>query len=107
MRRYALVGQLIAVGRATLGNARLAWHIMHSINRKAALNLLQLPLVVGALVFLPAGTLHYWQAWLFLAVFLSVRSRSPFTLPRRTPSFSHVACGLGRGPSKTGHKSSS
>jgi hypothetical protein len=21
------------------------------------------------LVFLPAGTLHYWQAWLFLAVF--------------------------------------
>jgi protein-S-isoprenylcysteine O-methyltransferase Ste14 len=23
----------------------------------------------GALLFLPAGTFHYWQAWLFLAVF--------------------------------------
>ncbi len=23
----------------------------------------------GLMLFLPAGTLHYWQAWLFLAVF--------------------------------------
>ena len=25
-------------------------------------------LLVGALLFLPAGTLHYWNAWLFIAV---------------------------------------
>jgi protein-S-isoprenylcysteine O-methyltransferase Ste14 len=25
--------------------------------------------VFGALLFLPAGTFHYWQAWVFLAVF--------------------------------------
>ncbi len=25
--------------------------------------------VLGALLFLPAGTFHYWQAWVFLAVF--------------------------------------
>jgi hypothetical protein len=23
----------------------------------------------GAMLFLPAGTFHYWQAWVFLAVF--------------------------------------
>jgi hypothetical protein len=28
------------------------------------------PLIVGLLVFLPAGTLDYWQAWLFAAVFV-------------------------------------
>ncbi|BBU21748.1 hypothetical protein MXEN_17408 [Mycobacterium xenopi RIVM700367] len=26
-------------------------------------------LVFGVMLFLPAGTLHYWQAWVFLAVF--------------------------------------
>jgi protein-S-isoprenylcysteine O-methyltransferase Ste14 len=25
---------------------------------------------MGALIFVPAGTLHYWQGWAFLAVFL-------------------------------------
>jgi len=39
---------------------------------KAALGLLQLPLMVGVLVFLPAGTFDYWQAWLFMAVFFTV-----------------------------------
>ncbi len=27
-------------------------------------------LILGALLFLPAGTLTYWQAWVFIAVFL-------------------------------------
>src|SRR5262245_33889976 len=44
---------------------------MDKLHRKAALNLLQLPLVVGALIFLPAGTLNYWQAWLFTTVFFA------------------------------------
>ena len=26
-------------------------------------------IVFGALLFVPAGTLHYWQAWVFIAVF--------------------------------------
>jgi protein-S-isoprenylcysteine O-methyltransferase Ste14 len=41
---------------------------MDKIQRKAALSLLQLPLIVAALTFLPAGTIDYWQAWLFTAV---------------------------------------
>ncbi len=31
-----------------------------------------LGLAMGLLVFLPAGTVHYWQAWVFLAVYLTV-----------------------------------
>jgi protein-S-isoprenylcysteine O-methyltransferase Ste14 len=59
---------------------------MHSIKRKAALNLLQLPLVVGALVFLPAGTLHYWQAWLFLAVYFAASLAITLYLIRKDPA---------------------
>ena len=44
---------------------------MDKLHRKAALSLLQLPLIVGALIFLPAGTLNYWQAWLFTTVFFA------------------------------------
>ncbi len=31
-----------------------------------------LGLAMALLVFLPAGTVHYWQAWVFLAVYLAV-----------------------------------
>lgn len=33
--------------------------------------LLQLVLILAALVFIPAWSVHYWQGWLFLAVFSS------------------------------------
>src|SRR6266542_2410540 len=36
---------------------------------KAARGLLQLPLIMAALLFLPAGTFNYWEAWVFMAVF--------------------------------------
>jgi protein-S-isoprenylcysteine O-methyltransferase Ste14 len=44
---------------------------MDKLQLKATRNLLQLPLLVGALIFLPAGTLDYWQAWLFTIVFFA------------------------------------
>lgn len=40
-----------------------------SQNQKALLSLLLLIVTVMALVFIPAGTLHYWQAWTFLAFY--------------------------------------
>lgn len=43
---------------------------MDKLYRRAVAKFLQLPLIVGILVFLPAGTLEYWQAWLFTAVFV-------------------------------------
>lgn len=42
-----------------------------SLNVKAWLGLAFLALVMALLVFVAAGTLHYWQGWLFLAVFFA------------------------------------
>jgi len=41
-----------------------------TLDAKAWLSLLLLALAMGLLVFVPAGTLRYWQAWVYLAVFL-------------------------------------
>jgi protein-S-isoprenylcysteine O-methyltransferase Ste14 len=40
------------------------------LNLKALASVLVLILVVAALLFVSAGSLDYWQAWLFLAVYL-------------------------------------
>ena len=42
---------------------------MNNLNTKAFAGLLFLLLAMGALIFLPAWTPDYWQAWTFLAVF--------------------------------------
>ena len=42
---------------------------MNILNLKAFAGLLFLLLVMAALLFIPAGTLDYWQAWLYLFVF--------------------------------------
>ncbi len=42
---------------------------MNNLNSKAFGGLLFLLLVMAALLFFPAWTIHYWQAWAFLAVF--------------------------------------
>jgi len=44
---------------------------MTSLNMKAFGGLLALLVVMAALVFVPAGTLDYWQAWAFLAVYFA------------------------------------
>src|SRR5262245_45521404 len=40
-----------------------------SLNSKAWLSLVLLVVAMGLLVFVPAGTLRYWQAWIWLAVY--------------------------------------
>jgi protein-S-isoprenylcysteine O-methyltransferase Ste14 len=60
-------------------------------NMKALGGLVCLLLVVAALLFLPAGTLDYWQAWVFLAVLggcslvitLYLMKKDPALLQRR------------------------
>jgi protein-S-isoprenylcysteine O-methyltransferase Ste14 len=42
---------------------------MKPLNRKAFGGLLQLTVFLAAALFIPAGTLNYWQAWVFLEVF--------------------------------------
>ena len=36
---------------------------------RLAIQFLLFPIYMGALLFIPAGTLDYWQAWVFVAVF--------------------------------------
>jgi protein-S-isoprenylcysteine O-methyltransferase Ste14 len=38
---------------------------------RVAIQLLLFPIFMGALIFLPAGTLDYWEAWVFAAVFFA------------------------------------
>ena len=64
---------------------------MKNLNAKAWLALVVLALVMGLLLFLPAGTIHYWQAWLYLSIFtgasllitLDLMKRDPALLERR------------------------
>jgi protein-S-isoprenylcysteine O-methyltransferase Ste14 len=44
---------------------------MSTLNKKAFGGLLFLVLVMAALLFIPAGTLDYWQAWTFLAAYFA------------------------------------
>ena len=43
-----------------------------SLNVKALLGLVFLALAMALCVFIAAGTLRYWQGWLFLVVFFAV-----------------------------------
>jgi protein-S-isoprenylcysteine O-methyltransferase Ste14 len=64
---------------------------MKDLNRKTFGGLFFLLLVMAALLFVPAGTLNYWQAWAFLAVFgasalaitLYLMKKDPKLLERR------------------------
>jgi protein-S-isoprenylcysteine O-methyltransferase Ste14 len=44
---------------------------MNDLNRKAFRGLLRMALFLAVLVFLPAWTVHYWQGWVCLAMFLA------------------------------------
>lgn len=44
---------------------------MNELNKKALGGLLRLFITLSALLFLPAWTLRYWQAWIFLFAFFS------------------------------------
>lgn len=42
---------------------------MKNLNKKAFGGILRFLIILAALLFLPVWTFHYWQAWIFLAVF--------------------------------------
>jgi hypothetical protein len=37
--------------------------------RKAVERLVRLPLIMGLMIFVPAWTVDYWEAWLYLGLF--------------------------------------
>jgi protein-S-isoprenylcysteine O-methyltransferase Ste14 len=58
-----------AASPGTSGGSSTKSGPLKGLNKKASGGLLLSLLVMGALLFLPAWTLSYWQAWAFLAVF--------------------------------------
>jgi protein-S-isoprenylcysteine O-methyltransferase Ste14 len=59
---------------------------MSSLHRRAFVGLAVLFLVVASLLFVVAGTLHYWQAWLFLAVYFAASLAITLYLVRKDPT---------------------
>jgi protein-S-isoprenylcysteine O-methyltransferase Ste14 len=58
---------------------------MKHVTRRALRSSLFGILTLAALVFIPAGTLDYWQAWLFIAVFVCASGASTVYLAIRDP----------------------
>jgi protein-S-isoprenylcysteine O-methyltransferase Ste14 len=59
---------------------------MRLLNLRACVGLAILVLVMAALLFGAAGTLHYWQAWMFLACYFGASIAITLDLARRDPA---------------------
>jgi protein-S-isoprenylcysteine O-methyltransferase Ste14 len=59
---------------------------MDPLYRKGFVGLATLFLVMAAVLFVSAGTLHYWQAWLFLAVYFGASIAITVYLIRKDPA---------------------
>ncbi len=53
---------------------------------RASLSLAALAVAMGLLVFVPAGTVRYWQGWVYLAVFFGASLITTLDLLRRDPA---------------------
>jgi protein-S-isoprenylcysteine O-methyltransferase Ste14 len=58
---------------------------MKNLARRALRGLLFLFLAAAALLFIPAGTLDYWQAWIFLAIYFAASLAIILYLLKRDP----------------------
>jgi protein-S-isoprenylcysteine O-methyltransferase Ste14 len=56
---------------------------MKNLNARAWLALTILTVVMGLLLFVPAGTVHYWQAWVYLSIFTSASVLTTLYLLRK------------------------
>ena len=59
---------------------------MKNLNAKAWLALAVLPLAMGLLLFVPAGSVHYWQAWVYLSIFMGASVLTTLYLMRKDPA---------------------
>ena len=56
---------------------------MANLNQKAFGGLFFLVIILGLALFLPAWTIHYWQAWVYLAIFFISAGGITFYLMRK------------------------
>jgi protein-S-isoprenylcysteine O-methyltransferase Ste14 len=70
---------------------------MNQLNIKAFTGMLQLAIVLGLTIFLPAWTLDYWQAWILVAIFFSCTLAVTLYLVKNDPQLleRRVKAGVG------------
>lgn len=59
---------------------------LRNLTARAWLALVVLVVVMGLLLFLPAGTIHYWQAWVYLSIFTGASVLTTLYLMRKDPA---------------------
>src|SRR5262244_1499031 len=59
---------------------------MKDLNLKAWFALAALAVAMGALVFASAGTLNYWQGWVYLVIFFGASALTTRYLMRKDPA---------------------
>ena len=59
---------------------------MKNRNTKAWFGLISLAVVMGLLLFVPAGTVHYWHAWSYLLVFFGASVLITLYLMKKDPA---------------------
>ncbi len=59
---------------------------MNNLNKKAWLGLIFLALVMDFLLFVSAGTIHYWQAWIFVGVYFGASLLITVYLMKKNPA---------------------
>lgn len=70
---------------------------MNQLNIKAFAGMLQLAIVLGLTIFLPAWTLEYWQAWILVAIFFAYTLAVTLYLMKNDPKLleRRVEAGVG------------
>ena len=71
-----------------------------NLNCRAAVQLLGFLVVLACLLFLTAGTVDYWQAWLFLAVYFGSASAITVYLAKKDPELLERRMKAGPGAEK-------
>ncbi|MGO9613797.1 MAG: methyltransferase family protein [Dissulfurispiraceae bacterium] len=59
---------------------------MHNLNLQAWLSLVVLAVVMGLLLFISAGTIHYWHAWVYLSIFTGASLLTTLYLMKKDPA---------------------
>jgi protein-S-isoprenylcysteine O-methyltransferase Ste14 len=59
---------------------------VNNLNLKAWLGLIFLAIVMGLLTFVSAGTIHYWQAWVYLAIYFAASLLITLYLMKKDPA---------------------
>jgi protein-S-isoprenylcysteine O-methyltransferase Ste14 len=57
-----------------------------NVNARAWVSLFVLTIVIGLLLFVPAGTIHYWQAWVYLGIYFIASFSITLYLAKRDPA---------------------